>query len=193
MPVVVCPHFSEPPNPWEGYQQALESGINDLTQPTHVLVLQDDTQVCRNFAAAVDRIAASNAVPVSLFLAHDPRAVGRDLLMSAKERKPYFTYRVSKFVPAVAMLWPIEKAREFLEWTQSGVRLPGPSLPDKTIDVRSDDAVIGEWHRRTQQHILCTSPSLVEHDPSVESTIGKPLGRKARLYIGAEDPLTYPW
>lgn len=194
LPVVVCPHSSDPPNPWKGYEQALEDGVNDSMNPTHVLVLQDDVQVCRNFALAVTRIARRNPdIPVSLFLAHDPRAVGRDLLLALKAGEPYFGYRVSKFVPAVAMLWPAQKAREFLEWTRSGVRLPGPVLSDKTIDVRSDDAVIGEWHRRTQQRILCTAPSLVEHDPQVVSTIGKPLGRKARLFIGADDPLAYEW
>lgn len=194
MPVVVSPHSSDPPNPWEGYQLALQSGIDDPTNPTHVLVLQDDASVCRNFAEAVSRIASSHPdVPVSLFLAHDPRVVAGELLKAAKAGEPYFLYRVSKFVPAVALLWPVAKARDFLGWARSGVRLPGSPLPGGGIDVRSDDAVIGDWHRRTQQRILCTSPSLVEHEPHVVSTIGKPLGRKARLYIGDADPLAYTW
>lgn len=191
--MVVCPHSSDPPNPWEGYQLALESGLADSTNPTHVLVLQDDTRVCQNFAEAVQRIAMSNPdTPVTLFLAHDPRVVAGELLKTLKRGEHYFVYRVSKFVPAVALLWPIAKAREFLDWARSGVQLPGVPRADRTIDVRSDDAVIGEWHRRTQQRILCTAPSLVEHAPDVESTIGKPLGRRAKLFIDG-DPLAYTW
>lgn len=193
LPVEISEHVSDPPNPWDGYQLALERGLEDSTDPTHVLVLQDDAFVCRNFAPAVSSIAATNERLVSLFIAHDPRVMAGRQLQAVKAGQCYFTYGVSQFVPAIALLWPAQKARDFLEWARSGVRLPGQPMPDGTIDVRSDDAVIGDWHRRRQEHVLCTAPSLVEHLPDVSSTIGKPLGRKAKLFIGEEDPLAYAW
>jgi hypothetical protein len=193
LPVEVSEHSSDPPNPWAGYQLALEDGLDDPTKPTHVLVLQDDAKVCCNFAQAVERIAASNSSLVSLFLAHDPRSMAGQQLQAMIRGECYFAYHVSKFVPAIALLWPVEKARSFLEWSRSGVRLPGIIRPDKTIDVRSDDAVIGDWQRRRQEQVLCTAPSLVEHLGEVESTIGKPLGRRAKAFIGDGDPLRYAW
>jgi hypothetical protein len=146
-----------------------------------------------NFAEAVTRIADANERLVSLFIAHDPRVMAGRQLQAAKAGECYFTYGVSQFVPAIALLWPVAKARDFLTWARSGVRLPGQPMSDGTIDTRSDDAVIGDWHRRRQEHVLCTAPSLVEHMPDVESIIGKPLGRKAKLFIGEGDPLTYAW
>lgn len=195
LPVVVSPHASEPPNPWAGYQLALQSGLKDPTCPTHVLVLQDDSVVCQNFAEAITRIATSKPdEPVVLFHSRLPPRSAADIVRAAKARECYVRFWPSKFVPAVAILWPVAAGERFLRWANSGVRLPGyPNV------IRSDDAVIGEWQRRNQETIWATSPSLVDHPDRVQSIIGKRAqwgrdkGRVAHFFIGQENPLSYSW
>jgi len=196
LPVVVSPHVSDPPSPWAGYQLALRSGLDDPSKPTHVLVLQDDVEVCRNLPRAVERIAtAKNDGPVGLFLSRLPPRAANDALFAAKRKECYVRARTGeKFFPAVAVLWPVLIAESFLAWAQSGVRLPGyPNL------IASDDAVIGEWIRRTQAVAWHTVPSLIEHPDRAASTIGrraqwgKDKGRIAHIFIGTGDPLEYDW
>lgn len=189
-------HGSDPPNPWEGYQLALESGLENAGSHTHLLLLQEDVILCRNFVPAVERIAAAKpADPVCLFLAWLPRHVSAEALQASVRGERYLRFRVSQFVPVVAILWPLHKASEFLNWSRSGVRLPG--YPNR---VASDDAVVAEWHRRCQETIWVSCPSLVEHDdeqPSVKGkryeVWGRDRSRVAANFIGDADPLALDW
>jgi hypothetical protein len=101
----------------------------------------------------------------------------------------------AKFVPAVAIIWPLESAARFLEWTESGVRLPG-----HPGNVRSDDACLAEWVRRKRETFWITCPSLVEHPDNVDSVKGrnnaawgKDKGRVALSFIGERDPMELDW
>ena len=156
-------------------------------------MLQDDVRLCRNFPPAVERIAQANPeTPVCLFVGGLPRATARDLLQAGKQGKHYARVHITDFVPVVAMLWPVQKAAEFLEWALTA-KLPG--LPNP----RSDDAVVGGWARQTRETVLATFPSLVEHPDVVESLIGREhragqnKGRVALAWIGEGDPLQIPW
>jgi hypothetical protein len=196
LPVEVSEHASDPPNPWAGYQLALQRGLDDPTNPTHVLVLQDDIVVCSNFAAACQQIASTNPdVPVSLFQSWLPDAARLAFRDASMVGRCYAPYPISqKWAPVLGVLWPAGAARRFLEWATSGVKLPGyPNL------VASDDAVLGEWLRRRQEPFLLTVPCLVEHPDREPSLIGKRAqwGKdKARValdFIGDRDPLQYDW
>lgn len=191
----VSAHSSDPPSPWDGYKQALRSLLDDPSDPTHGLVIQEDTIVCKNFAAAVTAIAEVKADPVCLFLSWLPNPMARDARQALIKNERYIRARPAKFVPAVAILWPLESAARFLEWSESGVRLPG-----HPGQVRSDDACLAEWVRRKRETIWLTCPSLVEHPDNVDSVKGrnnsawgKDKGRVALSFIGERDPMELDW
>jgi len=177
-------HESDPPSPWAGYRRCLE----DLPTSTHLLIVQDDAVLCRNFAPAVQQIAQANPeVPVCLFLAKHPRHTSRNALKAAEAGERYVDLWFRDFCPVVAMLWPTYKAREFSEWAQSA-KLPGQPHP------RSDDAVVGRWMIMTRTRIRATVPSIVDHRatiPSVKGTPSASSGFTAQWFC--EDGLEYDW
>jgi hypothetical protein len=188
LPTEVSLHSSTPPNPWLGYRQAL----SDLPDCSHVVLLQDDAEVCANFAPAVEQIAEAHPdTPVCLFLAYLPRATASEATKAMRLNKRYAAVNFRDFVPVIAILWPKHKAQEMLDWTQDNPKLPGNPAP------RSDDSVIGFWMRRTKQTVLVSVPSLVQHPDTVPSLIGKRAawGRdrgRVALFL-AEDGLHYDW
>lgn len=196
MPVEISVHSSTPPSPWDGYKQALRSLLDDPSEPTHGLILQEDAVVCQNFPLAVQAIAEAKDEPVCLFLSWLPNVIVKDAREALIRGERYVRARPSaKFIPAVAVLWPLESARRFLEWAESGVRLPGYPR-----NVRSDDACFAEWVRRKQGSFLITCPSLVEHPDNIDSVKGrnnaawgKDRGRIAFSFIGDRDPLELDW
>lgn len=127
-------------------------------------MIQDDTTVCGNFPAAVERIASVSSMPVCLFLSQHPRRVASASLR-ARSRYLDTHLRINEFMPVVAVLWPIPKAHEFMRWTQENPRKLGHIAP------RSDDSVAGRWAALTKQTIRFAIPSLVQHlasEPSVK-------------------------
>ena len=185
-------HSSDPPNPWEGYKKA----IADPPDCTHLLVIQEDALVCRNFPLAVTKIAEAKSDPVALFLAWLPKNVAVDAFRASIAGERYIRYRPSsKFCPVVAILWPVEALERFKAWA-AGAPLPGRPTP------ASDDAIVGEWLKRNQktETIWCSVPSLVEHPDMTESVKGRrnevwgqDKGRVAALFIGDRDPLDFDW
>lgn len=193
MPVEVSLHSSTPPNPWLGYKLALQRGLQDPTNATHVLVLQDDVVVCRNLTPALDRII--EIVPddcVTLFHSYLPNNNKVALLKALTYGPPLIRSKYAKFWPVLCVLWPRAKAEHFLLWSETA-KLPGGHR------VASDDAVFGEWGRRHQETLWITVPSLIEHPDQVESLIGKRAlwgrdkGRCALHFIGDCDPLEIDW
>lgn len=193
LPVEISIHESDPPNPLRGYLQAL----TDPPDCSHLVVIQDDVEVCKNFPLAVTRIAeARSAVPICLFLARLPLAESAAALRALKGKNPYIRARPrsNSFVPVVAILWPIEKAEHFREWCKTA-KLPGYPRHDPA----SDDAAVAHWMLKNKEEILISVPSLVEHPDREPSLIGrrakwgKDRGRVAVAYIGDGDPLDLDW
>ena len=187
----IVEHSSDPPNPWLGYKNVLETH----TKPyDHLLVVQDDAVVCPGFKGAVEKVAARNPDKlVVLFLARLPGRVARQATMAAKKKECYLTaeLRINEFLPAVAVLWPATKVREFLNWAQHNPRKLGHTSP------RSDDGVLGRWASLTKQQVRFTVPSLVQH-PDMEPSLigrqpawGKDTGRIAQWF--AEDAEAFDW
>jgi hypothetical protein len=178
-------------DPWRGYKLCLE----DLPEEGHVVILQDDTIVSRNFVPALELIAAANPdTPVSLFLSKTPkRTHNLALLRWGKSR--YVTTHQQDLVHVVALLWPVHKAREFTEWIdENPKRIRGLEIST------SDDAHVSRWMKLTGQPIRCTIPSIVEHPDDVPSVVnqtkvsgGKDAGRTAAFWIGDGDPLELDW
>lgn len=190
--VEISTHESVPPNPWYGYKKALsELPLGE----SHVVVLQDDIEVCQNFAPAVERIAERHPDNVVvLFLAKLPPHLAGAALRTAKRKGVYVRTRLrsNDFMPVVGVLWPCRKAAEFLAWAEDA-KLPG--YPRET---RSDDAVAGRWAAVTKQEIIFTVPSLVEHPDREPSLIGRRAlwgkdGGRVALMFCEGDPLRYDW
>lgn len=184
LPTEVSVHSSDPPSPWAGYKQCL----SEIPDCSHLVVVQDDAQVCRNFGATVTKIAERHpSTPVVLFLAKNPVRTARDAAKAIKHGQRYVTVFIREFLPMVGVLWPREKALEFMEWAETG-KLPGGH------GARSDDAVAGRWMIQTRQRVLATVPSIVQHpgmEPSVKGTANAATKWTALFF--AEDGLEYEW
>jgi hypothetical protein len=156
-------------------------------------VIQDDAVVSKNFSAAIYKVAARNPYnPVVLFLGGFPQATAGRLLKASIAGQRYMNLGYAPIVPLVGVLWPIEKARHFLEWAESGVKLVGHPTP------RADDGIAAQWMKRTKQEIRVTVPSLVQHLDNVPSVKGgqpaawgRDRQRVAALF--AEDASHYEW
>ena len=166
LPARISLHSSEPPSPWEGYKRLLNDAMTESFD--HLVVVQDDVELCEEFPRAVTRVAGAKPdEPVVLFLSWLPRAAAMAATAALKEREPFALFPVSKFVPVVGMLWPRTCVEHFLEWSSTA------TLPGHPNRVNSDDACVGEWQRRTQQTIWTAVPSLVQHPDRLDSTIGR--------------------
>ena len=187
---VITDHGTGLPSPWRGYKQCL----TNLPDCSHVLVLQDDSVPCENFAPACLQVAAAQPDhPVCLFLARLPREASakaeRAVARNPTQRYVQLSWR--NFMPVVAVLWPRAKAVEFAEWASVHPQLPGQREP------RSDDAMAGMWKMRERQTVLATVPSLVQHPDTNPSLIGRRAqwgkDRNRVALFMAEDGLDYDW
>lgn len=180
---------SKPPNPWSGYQKCL----SDLRGYSHVLVIQDDAIVCKDFPETINRIVVAKPHRVvSLFVGGLRNRTTRSFTEAIGREDRYGEIYFRDIHHVVAVLWPAQLAKAFLDWSRTH-DLPGIPNP------RSDDAVFGAWARNTKNRVLCTVPSLVQHPDDVKSTVGlrdragKDRGRVAAFYIGDDDPLALDW
>lgn len=178
------------PNPWRGYKKCL----SNLPSSGHVAVLQDDTVPCVNFERALELVVSARPDSViSLFVAGLNNVTRRDYLRAMQREQRWTEIYFRDIHHVCALVWPVEKAREFLAWAETA-RIPGHSrIP------RSDDAIVGTWSRYTKNPIWATIPSLVQHPDDVPSTIGRKhysgmeRGRTALQFIGDADPLDLDW
>ena len=126
-------------------------------------------------------------IPVCLFMSSIPAATAAIAHRLLVKGKRYIPLMNSPFVPLVAVLWPVEKAKDFLLWSETCSRI-----------TRADDGNAGRWMRQTKQPFLVTLPSLVEHNdwvPSVKGGRQHVPGREKwrhALYL-AENALDYNW
>lgn len=196
IPCEISIHQSHPVNPLRGYQQALE---NLPGEASHVVVLQDDVLVCKNFPLAVERISVSHPdTPVILFLARLPKYESQHFMKALGNGTRYIQARPKSgsFLPVVGVLWPREKAIHFRQWTIENVHVL-PGYPRR--DPASDDAAFAIWALRNKEKVMVAVPNLVEH-PDIEPSLigrrpkwGKDKGRVALSFIGESDPLELDW
>jgi hypothetical protein len=180
----------DPPNPWYGYLECLR----DPPDCTHLLIVQDDTVTCRNLLPAVEALVrVEGDVPVCLYLGGLPMRTRGEALKVGKAGKHFVDVHPGDFMPVVAVLWPIEKAREFHAWGTDPNRLRQKN--GRIFEERSDDAMGGRWMRQTRQRVVATIPSLIEHPDDVISTIARSnTGRTALFWHGEHwDALSIDW
>ena len=182
LPVEVIAHSSTPPSPWAGYKLCL----SDLPECSHVAILQDDTRPVDGFPEALPRIAASNPeYPVLLFHSRTPAVAARIIKHAHLRKRIYTDFVAGDFMPVVAVLWPRQKAEEFLSWALEHEK-------QRRRPPRSDDQMAGTWIKRTGQKVRVAVPSLVEH-LGVPTTKGKANVESWRALFLADDASAYEW
>lgn len=184
----VITHSSEPPDPWAGYRLCL----SDLPDCSHVLIVQDDALPVPNFAQAVLTIAETQpSKPVCLFLSGLPSSAAiqarQTLARDHKYPRRYILLGPSNILPLVCTLWPRHLAEDFLAWSETSNRI-----------TRADDGNAARWMLTRGQEVLCTVPSICEHNDWTESVKG---GQPARwggdagrvAVLLADDAASYDW
>ncbi len=170
--VYTDPQPSSPPIAWRGYRNALARFVEEGAA-SHLCLLQDDVEPVEGFVPAVERaVWAEPDDPVALFVPVTASFLSAQLLDACAADEPFIRCNVApqRWVPVVAVIWPLEQARRLLEWAD---RNGFP--PDRN---KADDGIVGEWARGTNVRFLATVPSLVQHPDVEESLVGGKHGQK---------------
>jgi len=171
--------------PLRSYLAALRAIPDDAS---HLLIVQDDVRVCRNFRAAAELVVTSRPEAlVAFFVPGQPPEMCHAIACAVDRRERIIPLPCRRWVPVVALAWPADLARSFLAY-QEAQRWP-PSFG-------ADDEGVGRWSREQGLEILATAPSLVQHPDDTPSLVGRRVrgGRCAAVYIGDEDdPLALAW
>lgn len=173
--VVSDPEPDAGPNPWRTYQRCLEiahdaeadtSFMQKLHERmSHAVILQDDATPCRNFAAACEA-AISSRPDALLVLWHggQPREHVLSIDRALDAGDAWVDYWSTRWVPTVALAWPIRLACPVVCWIEEQEYDPR---------FRADDEKIGNAVRALGERVLTCVPSLVEHDDCAPSVVGK--------------------
>lgn len=157
------------PDPWRGYRACLE--LADNLDATHAVILQDDAIPCFDFACWLNcRIEEEPDAILVLFLAAQPRLTAAAATQALRARQVFASLHARDFMPAVGVSWPIGIARDVVEWAGS----------HNGRTTRSDDHMLGQWHRAAKTKVLVTVPSLVQHPDDVPSLVGNGNGAGGR-------------
>lgn len=187
-PKVVCdPGAAEPKwSAWRCFEaclRALPAGAS------HLLIVQDDAELCRGFAAAA--LAALRAQPeriVAFYVGGRPASSARALCAASCQGESWVELDRSQWVPLVCAAFPRADVLELLAWAEGW---KGPR--------RGDDNVVGEFVRKTGRQALATVPSLAQHPDVAPSLVGRRAGRGrdrgrvAACFIGEHDPAQIAW
>jgi hypothetical protein len=192
--VVVDPEPDGTPSPWRSHRAALEKVEHMDDDVTHVLLLEDDAQVCGDFAEGVSRLVEARRNDVfTLYVGfHDvafaARASGWDRaqfeswLDDNEARNTLSLVPIAPLcVPVVALSLPIKLARRYATWA----RLNPPPLGRA-----STNAAFTKFTRSEQLEVLAPIPCLVDHPDETWSLVNERpgWGRRAYRFLGSRSP-----
>jgi hypothetical protein len=159
--VVHDPGASDPQrSPWRCYRACLQTFS---PAATHLLIVQDDVLVCRDFPDALAAvIAARPDVPVALFV---PGVMpnSRRVLDACWAGDRWAELDVLTWAPVVAVVWPRGHVGRLLEFA---------AAKDYPPSRFGDDSIVGDYAREQAVTIWATVPSLVEHPDTEASLVG---------------------
>lgn len=155
--------------PWPQTQKCWRSLPSDAS---HLLILQDDVVLCRDFyISAVRALRHQRNVPVGFYANHKN-------IDSAREKGVSWA-KISGGVWGQAQCLPRAYVKAFLEWEER--TKPYPDQPNY------DDRRLGDFLKERRIPVRCTVPSLVEHGCPSDSLIGYSNKRRvARWFIGED-------
>lgn len=176
-------------SPWRTFRHALETTPSEAT---HRMVIQEDTEPCRDFEQVVRR--AVRARPdrlLVLFVGGLPREHATQVYRACDAGNSWALLDHMRWCPIVCTIWPVPMIRPLLDWVDA---------QNWPVSFRADDEIVGRWLRATKQQPLATVPSLVEHPDLVPSLIGRrarggrDTSRVAACFIHPQcDPLSIDW
>lgn len=147
---------------WRTYREALET---TPAWASHRLVVQDDATPCRDFTKVVERaITARPGRMLALCVCGNALATVPVIYRSAQNDESWAVLNSRQWVPAVAVVWPVRMIE------------PGLAFVDKQHwpeGFNADDEIIGRIVNHLEEHVLCTVPSLVEHNDLEPSAAGE--------------------
>jgi hypothetical protein len=147
-------------------------------------VIQEDATVCDGFLPAAESAIAARPDRVIVFCVTGNPPRHRLAVQKACERgSPWAELQYAHWLPAIAVAWPAEIARELVAWVDE------QNYPSRFV---ADDEIAGRFLRARGIAPLATVPSLVDHDDLTRSIMsrrqrhGSDPGRRAFLYIGRD-------
>lgn len=147
-------------NPWRTYLACLHAVEPDAT---HLLIVQDDLEACRDLAAALDRIVPRHPSEVLVLFVAGVGLHRRKLLAGCANDQRYVELTMQNtFLPACANIYPRDAVASILDFEAQN-----PSTRT------ADDGNLGVWAEATGTRIIATMPSLFEHPDHERSLVGK--------------------
>lgn len=147
---------------WRTYRKALD---DTPERATHRLVLQDDATVCPDFAQVVERaITARPMRLLALCVCGNAVATTRRIYTAAQQGLSWAVLDSAHWVPAIAVVWPVHLIQPALAYIDEQHWPP---------EFNADDEILGRAVRNLGEYVLCTVPSIVEHDDMQPSAAGK--------------------
>ncbi len=164
----IVPDDGPPPDPWRGHRKCLERHREPFT---HLVVIQDDAIPCPAFECEL-RCALEQEpdATLMLFLGAQPRLTAQAAMRALDAGESFAAKHPRDYCPVVGISYPAAHAADILAWNEE---------PNGRRS-KSDDFMIGRWHRERQHRILATVPSLVDHPDDVPSVVGNGLGARGR-------------
>jgi len=161
---------------WGGLKGLIESIDSD---PTHVLVIQDDVIVCKEFLQTVEKIVELHPdKTISFFSPY------QEIEKAIRRRQSFI--QVDVFYYAQAYVMPIDKVKDFYWFSAEHI----------SPKITQDDRRLAMYHLYHQDPVWVTAPSLVEHLAWDTTTTSSEKGqlpklkqeaRTARRFIGLEN------
>jgi len=167
---------SEEAGPWPTAQRCWKSCPDDAT---HMLILQDDVKVCRDFVAGAETVLSLRPQsPVAFYANH--KVVER----ARQQGIPWAKIPRSHGLGGVwgqAQCLPSSYIGPFLRWWDNK---PEGEFEDFD-NPKHDDWILGQFLKKNKKDVWATAPSLVQHMCPSDSLIGYSNKNKvARWYIG---------
>lgn len=174
-------------SPWRTYRHALVNAPD----ADHVLILQDDVQLCAGFPAALEAACASRPGRVlAFFVAGQPVDHAQSVRLACSQGWGWAELDPDRWLAAVATCWPCAHVCPLIEFVD------GQGWPEEFF---ADDEIIGRYIRHAGLRPLASVPSLVEHPDRTPSLVsdraasGADPDRIAACYIGDCDPRQIDW
>lgn len=171
---IVADTAGDKPSPWRCYRACLEVAA---AQPAgaRTVILQDDALPCIDFECEVGcSISEEPDAFLVLWLGGQPAVTGMAAKRAYADGLWFARLAPRDWVPAVGTCMTTEHAAAIIEWTDE--HEPKIAARRGIKALRSDDFLLGEWHRACKPRIMVTVPSIVEHPDDVPSLIGNGKG-----------------
>jgi hypothetical protein len=149
-------------SPWRCFLACLESAGSSCT---HLLTVQDDAIVCRDFAATVHRVIDARPDDAVALFVPGVGLLQRTVLAGCAADERFVELPAREFVPVVAVVMPAGFVDDLRAWAVTARLSPV---------MRSDDANVGSFVRAAGRRVLATVPSLVDHPDDVRSLVNAP-------------------